>query len=304
MWSTAGYGTGSPQLATGTAPALDTALSLAMAAAGARAEMGTSGPWAVAAKTDALWVRSGYARAAHAQGRLRGGTATAGRVRAGIEASRTLRWRGATLTPSVELGVRRDTGDAETGAGLDAGAGLRLQGAGVTAEVLARRIVGHQAAGFAERSVSIGIGYDPSASPLGLSARMAPAWGQTGTDQMWGDGPLRTWAGAENTARVDGEVGYGLALGRGLVGTPTMGLSHSAYGRGYRIGYRIGLIEQGPVGLEVGVDAERHTGGGWREGPGDTGAGATAAGPGASAVVTTKPGHSTVAGAHLLPAQP
>ena len=44
--------------------------------------------------------------------------ALASRVRTALEGSRTLRFARQTLAPSVELGVRQDGGDAQTGLGL------------------------------------------------------------------------------------------------------------------------------------------------------------------------------------------
>ena len=47
------------------------------------------------------------------------------RVRAALEGSRELRFAGGrTVTPPVELGVRHDSGDAETGTGLGTGFGV------------------------------------------------------------------------------------------------------------------------------------------------------------------------------------
>ena len=57
--------------------------------------------------------------------------------------------------------------------------------------------------------------------------------------------------------RVDAEVGYGLPVGVRFVGTPRVGISTSTYGRDYRVGYGLGVLEQGKVNFELGVDAQR-----------------------------------------------
>ena len=57
--------------------------------------------------------------------------------------------------------------------------------------------------------------------------------------------------------RLDGEVGYGLPVGNRFVGTPRGGFSTSEYGRDYRIGYGMQVLEQGKLNLELGIDAER-----------------------------------------------
>ena len=47
------------------------------------------------------------------------------RVRVALEGSRELRFAGGrSVTPSVEVGVRQDGGDAETGTGLETGFGV------------------------------------------------------------------------------------------------------------------------------------------------------------------------------------
>ena len=71
--------------------------------------------------------------------------------------------------------------------------------------------------------------------------------GQHGHDPLMGSGGQR----------LDTEVGYGLPIGSRFVGTPRAGLRTSEYGRDYRIGYDIQVLEQGRLNLAFGVDAER-----------------------------------------------
>ena len=67
-----------------------------------------------------------------------------------------------------------------------------------------------------------------------------------GSHQMYGSGD-----------RVDAEVGYGLPVGARLVGTPRVGLTSSQYGRDYRVGYGLGVLDRGGVNFDLGVDAQR-----------------------------------------------
>ena len=57
--------------------------------------------------------------------------------------------------------------------------------------------------------------------------------------------------------RLDGEVGYGLPVGSRFVGTPRVGFSTSEYGRDYRVGYGLGVLDRQSLNLELGVDAHR-----------------------------------------------
>ena len=107
-------------------------------------------------------------------------------------------------------------------------------------------------------------GWDPTpSSPLGLTARVAPSWGgsaQGGAEALWsnqmayGMGSHQMYGSGD---RVDAEVGYGLPVGARFVGTPRVGLAASQYGRDYRVGYGLGVLDRGDVNFELGVDAER-----------------------------------------------
>ena len=129
-----------------------------------------------------------------------------------------------------------------------------------------RTLVVHQAEGFTERSLSLSVNYDPSpATPLGLTARLAPAWGgETGSSAqaLWASDNIgamggRRLAGAGNGRRLDTEVGYGLPDGRRFIGTPRLGLRTSEHGQDYRIGYSMRALKQAQLRLQLGVEMER-----------------------------------------------
>ena len=77
-------------------------------------------------------------------------------------------------------------------------------------------------------------------------------WGRESMGGM-GQGPLMNSGGQ----RLDSEVGYGLPIGSRFVGTPRAGMRTSEYGRDYRIGYGMQVLEQGKLNIELGIDAER-----------------------------------------------
>ena len=77
-------------------------------------------------------------------------------------------------------------------------------------------------------------------------------WGRESMGGMSQD-PLMNSGGQ----RLDTEVGYGVRIGTRFIGTPAAGVRTSEYGRDYRIGYRIQVLEQGRLNLQLGVDAER-----------------------------------------------
>ena len=188
------------------------------------------------------------------------------RFRTGLEGSRDYTLAGRlSLTPSVEVGLRHDGGDAETGAGMDVGGGLVVSDAstGLAVDLRVRMLVMHQAEGFRERGVALSLSYNPTPStPLGFVARVAPSWGgqaTSGAEALWGQETMGGMAhgGLASGNRLDGEVGYGLPVGRRFVGTPTLGVGTSADGRDYRLGYRLGALGGAGTAFELGVEAHR-----------------------------------------------
>ncbi len=271
VWGVTGYGTGALSLTPDGAGALETGVSMAMSAVGTRGELigsRATGGFALAFKADALWVGAASDLLDGAAGRLNASEAGVTRVRTALEGSRgfTLGGGRLSLTPSVEVGLRRDGGDAETGAGMDVGGGLAFTDrvTGLSLDVRVRTLVVHQADGFTERGMSLSFGWDPTpSSPLGLSAKVAPSWGgqaRAGAEALWGSqmaygtGSHQMYGSGD---RVDAEVGYGLPVGARFVGTPRVGLTTSPYGRDYRFGYGLGVLDRGNVNFELGVDAQR-----------------------------------------------
>ena len=270
VWGVTGYGTGALRLTPDRATALETGMSMAMAAAGTRGELvgsPTTGGFALAFKADALWVGAATELVDDAAGRLNASQAGVTRVRTALEGSRSFSVGGrVSLTPSVEVGLRQDGGDAETGTGMDVGGGLVFSDSvtGLSLDVRVRTLVVHQAEGFTKRGMSLSFGWDPTpSSPLGLTARVAPSWGGSatgGAEALWnsqmayGMGSHQMYGAG---GQVNAEVGYGLPVGARFVGTPKVGYSASQYGRDYRMGYSVGLLNSEELQLELGVDAQR-----------------------------------------------
>ena len=166
-WGAAGYGQGELTVTPkrpGTdedGAAIRTDLDLRMAAAGLRGvlldpESGSG--FQLTGKTDAMVVQTASGRGRSADGgNLAPARATVSRLRLGLEGSRPIGLGGgATLTPSLEIGVRHDDGDAETGFGLDLGGGLAVSdpGRGLQAELRGRGLLAHESKGFRDLGFS------------------------------------------------------------------------------------------------------------------------------------------------------
>ena len=269
VWTVAGYGAGGLMLSPGAEAPIETGLSMAMAAGGGRGQiLGGGEGFGLAFKADTLWVRMRTKAATGPGGNLDSTNAAVSRLRTALEGSQSMTIaKRMALTPSVEIGIRQDGGDAETGRGMDLGAGLVLADGvtGLAVDIRVRRLLIHQAEGFAESGMSISVSYNPTPStPLGFTARVSPAWGgesMSGAEALWGresmagmgQDPLMSSGGQ----RLDTEVGYGLPIGSRFVGTPRAGVRTSEHGRDYRIGYGMQVLEQGRLNLQLGIDAER-----------------------------------------------
>ena len=182
------------------------------------------------------------------------------RLRGAVQGARAFALSGGALfTPSVELGMRFDRGDSETGAGVELGGGLDYAhpALGLSADVAGRVLLAHEG-GTEDWSVGGSVRLEP-ASGRGLSLRLAPSYGDTGSglSRLWEHGVAGSGAagttGASPTARLDTEMGYGLAAFAGVL-TPYGGVALSEGGtRGYRLGARFLL---GPA-FDLGLEGER-----------------------------------------------
>ena len=172
---------------------------------------------------------------------------------------------GATLTPSLEVGVRNDTGDGETGTGVEVGGALRYENPAsrLTVEGRVRTLVSHSG-DTGETGVSGLVRIAPNASGHGLVLAVEPSWGRTASSvqQLWDSGIGAGTAGS-NQASLNGEVGYGMPTspwGVGLrdahqslggVVTPYAGLGLSGNSsRSWRMGGRWQVADDRSVSLE------------------------------------------------------
>ena len=271
VWGVAGLGRGSLTLKPGNGSRIETDMGLAMGALGLRGvliEAPEEGGVELSVKTDAMGVRTTSEAARGADGgNMAGAEADVTRLRLGLQAT----WHGVAagggvLTPSVELGVRRDGGDAETGYGADIGAGLSWSDPerGISADFRARGLLAHEADGFSEHGFSGTVSWDPEpSSALGPSLTLTQTVGATssgGAEALLGRRHLEGLAPDDDGAglgqwRLEARLGYGFALfGGRFTGTPEIGLGLSDAHHDYSLGWR--LAEARPAGLAFGLDVE------------------------------------------------
>ena len=267
-WGLGGWGTGAMTLRfdDGTAP-VRTDLSMRLGALGARGallEQDRSGGMDLALKADAFFVTTESDKAASSAAT----TADASRLRLVLEGGRSFdAGGGATVRPSLELGVRHDGGDAETGSGLELGGGVAFTdpSTGLGLEAKARMLLAHADSDYEEWGVSATARLDPGERGRGLSFSLAPTIGATSSasERLWGAQDARALApdgGAFEAGRgLQAEAGYGMALfGDRFTGMPNLGFGLADGGaRDWRLGWRLTSAVEGDPGFEVSLDAIR-----------------------------------------------
>ena len=272
-WTLAGTGAGTLTLDLdgGVSQRYRTDLAMTLAAAGVRGDLLTpteAGGFALALKADAFWVRTESDRVTASRfGGLMDARGESSRVRAMLDGSRTFSLAGgATLAPSLELGVRHDGGDAETGTGLELGAGLGYAdpSRGLDMALRVHGLAVHAEDGYDEWGVSGQLRLVPGGAGRGLSASLTPSFGVDpgGTERLWALPDAQSLAAngeATPSSRLDTEVGYGLAVfGGGFTGMPNVGLGLSDTARDWRLGWRLTpAAASGGTGFELSLDATR-----------------------------------------------
>ena len=279
VWGVAGYGQGelevTPKLPTGEDDATLTAdLNLWLAAAGLRGTLldGGNDGLTITGTTDAMVVGTTSERVTG----LEAAQATVTRLRLGMEAQRPIplgkpesgtgAGSGAVLTPSLELGLRHDGGDAETGFGLDLGGGIVLSHPqrGLEVEVRGRGLLTHAAEGFRDRGFSGSLSWQQRPdSDLGAALSLSQTMGGSssgGADALLSRVTLEGLAANDGddelkNQRLDLQLSYGfLAFGDRFTLTPELGLGLYDSGRDYRIGWRLTrLAETGAFDLSFDV---------------------------------------------------
>ena len=261
VWGILGYGTGDLDLEMDGGKRWTTGVTMTMAAAGARGvlvEAPAEGGLELALRTDAVVQRTESDSASG--GNLAATEAGTSRVRLMVEGSRAFAMDGGgRFTPSLEVGLRQDGGDAETGTGVELGGGLSYSdpASGLTLEAKARGLIAHEDADYREWGAGASVRLDPGASGRGLSLNVSPAWGAAngGPERLWSVRDARGLAANDAfdpAGRLDAEAGYGLAAfgGRGAM-TPYARLALSEAGdRAWRSGVRWTLGSDISLGLE------------------------------------------------------
>ena len=251
IWGLVGTGSGDLTLTNGAGgAAIDTDIEMTMGAAGFRGPLAAGlGDFGLEVKSD-VFLASMSADSAPG---LDSVDAEASRARLALQGSNTTELEGGGLfTPMFEAGLRYDGGDAETGAGVEIGGGLRFADASrrVSLQLNARALLAHSESEYEEWGLGASVVVHPNASGQGVTFNVRTAWGEvaSGVDAMWSryDAAALVNRGERSLARrigarYDAELGYGLnAPGGRNVLVPYVAAGVSDIGtRDYRLGLRL-----------------------------------------------------------------
>ncbi|MCY3730379.1 MAG: autotransporter domain-containing protein [Rhodospirillaceae bacterium] len=257
LWGVAGYGSGEVQIDDESVDAQASDLTQRMVAAGVNrplmssSEMIEGGTTNLRLKGEVAFTWADI----DGSGSLENMSLSASRQRLMFEGSHVQKLvSGATFTPSLEVGLRNDGGDGETGTSIETGVGLRYADAasGLTVEGRARTLLSHSG-DYEETGVSGLVRLDPGASGQGLALSVQPAWGQTasGMQRLWETGGVALATGQPGT-RLNAEIAYGMGAAHGLgVMTPYTGVSLSGEGaRSWRMGARWQVVPDASLNFE------------------------------------------------------
>ncbi len=185
LWGLMGFGRGTAELSIGD-DLMDTDLGIWMGALGGRSQLARLGSVDLALKADAFAVSVGSEAVQY----VRSGRGEAQRMRLMVDASAG--WAvspNVQMAPSLEMGLRMDGGDAETGLGAEVAGGVTLanQRLGLEVEARGHWLVAHQDRRFRERGLSLAVSLDPGSDGKGWRFLMRPLWGRQsgGPQALW-----------------------------------------------------------------------------------------------------------------------
>ena len=250
-WATLGWGTGDLTLETDEGDSLQTPTTMRMAATGLRGVfVRRSNGTELASRMDARFTRmtsgTGVSDGADTWSAAIG---DASRLRLLVEGSRpfALGTR-RSVTPTLAVGMRQDSGNIETGVGIETEGSLRYvdSALGLSVELAGRRLTAHDVRNYDEWGVSASLRLDPGVSNQGLALTVSPSWGAQvigGSEGLWSSTDARGFTLGNDMddagMRMAGDVSYGLNAfnGRGTM-TPYIGVVKNNWSHDWHTGVR------------------------------------------------------------------
>ena len=251
LWAAAGYGWGEVEVNDQSAEKEDSDMDQQMVAAGINGLLYEAEATTLRLKAETAFTWADI----DGSGTLESMNLNASRQRLLLEGAHVQKLAsGATLTPSLELGVRHDGGDGDTGSSIETGGSLRYNDpeSGLTVEGRARTLLNHSD-DYDEWGISGLVQLDPGAAGVGLALTVQPAWGHTasGVQRLWDTGGV-TLAN-QAAGRVNARLAYGIGSAWGGQGMLTPYTDMLLSGDGSR---RLSLGSQFDIGTSLRISLE------------------------------------------------
>ena len=165
---------------------------------------------------------------------------------------------GSRLIPTMEVGLRHDTGDGRTGLGAEFGGSLRFSdpSSGLTVEGRGRVLLGHSG-DYNDWGLGGTVRFAPGANGRGLAVSLQPSYGATASrvSELWTQeaavAPTSTAAPTPQGGQMNIDISYGLDWTESFL-TPYTRLSlTNTHTQAYRLGTRLQMEDGLTFSLEA-----------------------------------------------------
>ena len=225
-WGLLGYGAGDMTVTQGDQEIIHTDISMQLGAGGAQADLVNHDGTKLSLGGDAFLVQMVSAEAPNSVETK----AQASRLRTTLEGSHSVKLRShETLISGLEVGLRHDAGDAETGFGLEFGGSLQYANeiTGWSLDIAFQKLLIHEDTKYDEWGISGTVGLAAGDHGRGASLSISTAYGSSGEgNRLWNAQEVVELAdnSFEPEHQISAELGYGMWAGTGML-TPYVELS-------------------------------------------------------------------------------
>ena len=244
IWGATGRGTGALKHQREDIQKIGTEIDWRVAASGVRAELfDSSGGMSLLVISDGMWSNT----ASESAPGVVSTTSDTSRIRVGLEGSRRFsRPNGGSVTPTVEIAARQDSGSVMQGHGVDlAGKFSWLEPRlNLVVDVEAKTLLTHEDGHVAGTGFSFSATYDPRPdSTQGVSFSLKQSIGGVtagGMDALFANQPMSRNSSVDDSSRWSLEIGYGQPLFNGrFIGRPMFSVGESTRDREFGVGWQL-----------------------------------------------------------------
>ena len=263
IWAATGYGKGDISLIPQEGSPQKTDIKLLLAALGTRGTLldPSTGP-RIELFSDARWVQT----TSKSTTELKATQTHTARLRLGLEGSwYTTLSTGSVLIPRLTLGLRKDSGDAETGFGTDIGTHITLaMPQGLTLSLEARGLLSHQAKGFQDQGWSGTLQWDSKPdSEQGFTLSLSQSKGAAssgGTHALFAHETLEQLTLTNtDTKLIQANIAYGLPpFGNQLTARSELTLGLSDTTRQYSLAWHVSSSYLSAQSFDLSLQGTRH----------------------------------------------